>query len=134
MKLNLNNPLVLVGVLIGILCLTVGAIAAYGYLTTVDGHTKILTPAQVTAVPAFLEWGNTTVGEYTRTVFFTNNGQTATTMLDYVYTLPAGTTMASSNSNPIAAGGTNEVVFTFTVDETALAGDYAVKIEVNQVS
>ena len=132
MKLNLSSPLVLIGVVICVLCLTVGAIAAYNYLTTVDGHAKILTPATVTASPAFLEWGDVTVGEvYARSVFLTNNGQTATTMLDFVYTLPADTTMTSSSSTPIAAGGTNEVVFTFTIGETALAGDYTVKIEVN---
>jgi len=134
MNLNIfkwSTPAI-IAFLILIPCLIVGGFAAYNYLTTVDGRIQILTPANITAVPAFLDWGNATVGEtLTRSVFFTNTGQKATMMLDFVYTLPAHITMTSSNSNPIASGGTNEVVFTLKVEEGAVAGEHVIAIQVN---
>jgi len=134
MNLNIfkwSTPSIIV-FLILIPCFIVGGFAAYDYLTAIDGRIKILTPANITASPAFLDWGNATVGEtVTRSVFLTNTGQKATMMLDFVYTLPAHISITSSNSNPIAPNATNEVVFTLTVEEGAVVGEHVIAIQVN---
>ena len=122
MNFKTMSPLTILLIIVVALVGTVGVIYAAGQLLTIDGTVTITTKASVTADPSELAWGTLSQGASKDIpVTLYNTGDTATGALTINNNLhsSSGLTITYDNNNPVPAQGSNTIIFTLKVSDTA---------------